>query len=133
MLPAQKTDICLMKVQEELTNQEIAERMNLSVNTVKTHYSEALKLLRIHLSKMLIIVAFFHTNDFLSVHLIKMKKMNRPTDKQIEEVLAGLPPRKMQNMWRNGLPQKKGSTILNAAMTQEAEHLKAETAEICGP
>ena len=41
MLPAQKRDICLMKVQEELTNQEIAERMNLSVNTIKTHYSEA--------------------------------------------------------------------------------------------
>lgn len=58
MLPAQKRDICLMKVQEELTNQEIADRMNLSVNTIKTHYSEALKLLRIHLSKMLIIVAF---------------------------------------------------------------------------
>lgn len=71
MLPAQKRDICLMKVQEELTNQEIAERMNLSVNTIKTHYSEALKLLRIHLSKMLIIVAFTTLMTFLSVHLIK--------------------------------------------------------------
>ena len=66
MLPAQKRDICLMKVQEELTNQEIAERMNLSVNTIKTHYSEALKLLRIHLSKMLIIVAFTTLMTFLS-------------------------------------------------------------------
>ena len=65
MLPAQKRDICLMKVQE------IAERMNLSVNTIKTHYSEALKLLRIHLSKMLIIVAFTTLMTFLSVHLIK--------------------------------------------------------------
>ena len=71
MLPAQKRDICLMKVQEELTNQEIAERMNLSVNTIKTHYSEALKLLRIHLSKMLIIIAFTTLMTFLSVHLIK--------------------------------------------------------------
>ena len=71
MLPAQKRDICLMKVQEELTNQEIAERMNLSVNTIKTHYSEALKLLRIHLSKMLIIVAFTTLMTFLSVLLIK--------------------------------------------------------------
>ena len=71
MLPVQKRDICLMKVQEELTNQEIAERMNLSVNTIKTHYSEALKLLRIHLSKMLIIVAFTTLMTFLSVHLIK--------------------------------------------------------------
>lgn len=58
MLPAQKREICLMKVEEELTNQEIAERMNLSINTIKTHYSEALKLLRKHLSKMLIIVVF---------------------------------------------------------------------------
>ena len=58
MLPPQKRSICLMKVLEELTNQEIAERMNLSVNTVKTHYTEALKMLRIHLSKMLIIVTF---------------------------------------------------------------------------
>lgn len=47
MLPPQKRSICLMKVKEELTNQEIAERMNLSVNTVKTHYTEALKMLRI--------------------------------------------------------------------------------------
>lgn len=71
MLPVQKRDICLMKVQEELTNQEIAERMNLSVNTIKTHYSEALKLLRIHLSKMLIIVVFTTLMTLLSVHLIK--------------------------------------------------------------
>ncbi|WP_303004918.1 RNA polymerase sigma factor [Bacteroides congonensis] len=71
MLPAQKRDICLMKVQEELTNQEIAERMNLSINTIKTHYSEALKLLRIHLSKMLIIVVFTTLMTVLSVHLIK--------------------------------------------------------------
>lgn len=70
-LPAQKREICLMKVREELTNQEIAERMNLSVNTIKTHYSEALKLLRIHLNKMLIIVVFTTLMTFLSVHLIK--------------------------------------------------------------
>ena len=55
----------------EMAQSEIAERMNLSVNTIKTHYSEALKLLRIHLSKMLIIVAFTTLMTFLSVHLIK--------------------------------------------------------------
>lgn len=71
MLPSQKREICLMKVEEELTNQEIAERMNLSINTIKTHYSEALKLLRKHLSKMLIIVVFTTLISFLSVHLIK--------------------------------------------------------------
>lgn len=70
-LPAQKRAICLMKVKEELTNQEIAERMNLSVNTVKTHYSEALKLLRFHLSKMLIFVVLATLITVVSVHLIK--------------------------------------------------------------
>lgn len=71
MLPPQKRSICLMKVKEELTNQEIAERMNLSVNTVKTHYSEALKMLRIHLSKMLIIVTFVTLMTYLSVHYLR--------------------------------------------------------------
>ena len=71
MLPPQKRSICLMKVLEELTNQEIAERMNLSVNTVKTHYTEALKMLRIHLSKMLIIVTFVTLMTYLSVHYLR--------------------------------------------------------------
>ena len=70
MLPVQKREICLMKVREELTNQEIAERMKLSVNTVKTHYSEALKLLRVHLRKMLIIVTALTLLRHLSVYLI---------------------------------------------------------------
>ena len=59
------------EVTEELTNQEIAERMNLSVNTVKTHYTEALKMLRIHLSKMLIIVTFVTLMTYLSVHYLR--------------------------------------------------------------
>lgn len=70
MLPVQKREICLMKIREELTNQEIAERMKLSVNTVKTHYSEALKLLRVHLRKMLIIVTALTLLRHLSVYLI---------------------------------------------------------------
>ena len=57
-LPEQKREICLLKVREELSNKEIAERMNLSVNTIKTHYSEALRLLRMHLKKMLMIILF---------------------------------------------------------------------------
>ena len=72
MLPVQKREICLMKVREELTNQEIAERMKLSVNTVKTHYSEALKLLRVHLRKMLIIVTALTLLRHLSVYLITL-------------------------------------------------------------
>lgn len=70
MLPLQKREICLMKVRDELSNQEIAERMQLSVNTIKTHYSESLKLLRVYLRKMLIIVTFLTLLKSLSVYLI---------------------------------------------------------------
>ena len=45
-LPEQKKRICVMKIREEMSNKEIAERLNVSINTVKTHYAEALKLLR---------------------------------------------------------------------------------------
>ena len=55
-LPEQKKTICLLKLKEEMSNSEIAERMNLSVNTVKTHYSESLKFLRLCLKELLIIV-----------------------------------------------------------------------------
>lgn len=70
MLPPQKRDICLMKVQDELSNQEIADRLKLSINTIKTHYSEALKLLRVHLRKMLIIVTGLTLLRHLSVYLL---------------------------------------------------------------
>lgn len=44
-LASNKRDICLMKL-KGMSNMDIAERMNLSVNTVKSHYTEALKLIR---------------------------------------------------------------------------------------
>lgn len=59
-----------MKLQEELSNQEIADRLQLSINTIKTHYSEALKLLRIYLRKMLIIVTYLTLLKSLSVYLV---------------------------------------------------------------
>lgn len=70
MLPLQKREVCLMKVRDELTNQEIAERMKLSINTIKTHYSEALKLLRVYLRRMLIFVVFLTLFMSLSVYLL---------------------------------------------------------------
>lgn len=70
MLPAQKREICLMKVRDELSNQEIADHLKLSINTIKTHYSDALKLLRVHLRTMLIFVAFLTLLRCLSVYLI---------------------------------------------------------------
>ena len=66
-LPATKREICLLKVREELTNPEIAEKLKLSVNTIKTHYSEALKLLRVYLGKMLIIVTITILLRYLGV------------------------------------------------------------------
>lgn len=69
-LPSQKRDICLMKIKEELSNQEIADKLKLSINTVKTHYSEALKLLRLHLGRMLIIATFVTQMKCLCVNFI---------------------------------------------------------------
>lgn len=56
LLPDQKKAVCLLKMEDKLSNQEIAERMNISINTVKTHYAQAIKLLRIYIEKMLIII-----------------------------------------------------------------------------
>lgn len=55
-LPEQKKRICVMTIREEMSNKEIAERLNVSINTVKTHYAEALKLLRRELLKLLMII-----------------------------------------------------------------------------
>lgn len=55
-LPGQKKAVCLYKLKEGLSNQEIAEKMQLSIPTVKTHYSQAIKLLRDHFKKLLLIL-----------------------------------------------------------------------------
>ncbi len=55
-LPEQKKKICLLKLKGELSNKEIADQMQISVNTVKTHYSESLKLLRLELKDLLIFI-----------------------------------------------------------------------------
>ena len=52
LLPAQKKEICLLKMEGKLSNQEIADKMQLSVSTVKTHYAQAIKLLRAAMSRM---------------------------------------------------------------------------------
>lgn len=45
-LPSQQRTICLLKLKENLTNMEIAERLNLALPTVKVHYNKAIKNLR---------------------------------------------------------------------------------------
>lgn len=52
-LPTQKRLVCLYKLKESLSNQEIADEMGISVATVKSHYSEAIKMLRAHFNKIL--------------------------------------------------------------------------------
>ncbi len=45
-LPAQKSIICMMKLNSGLSNQEIADQMQITVATVKSHYTQAIKMLR---------------------------------------------------------------------------------------
>lgn len=42
-LPEQKRQVCLYKLKGNLSNQEIADKMSISVPTVKTHYAQAIK------------------------------------------------------------------------------------------
>lgn len=51
-LPPQKRKICQLKLDEKLSNQEIADQMNVSINTVKSHYQESIKILREQLKKI---------------------------------------------------------------------------------
>ncbi|NDV95332.1 RNA polymerase sigma-70 factor [Dysgonomonas sp. 521] len=53
-LPEQKRQVCLLKMDEKMSNQEIADKMQISINTVKTHYAQAIKILRAQMGKMLI-------------------------------------------------------------------------------
>lgn len=55
-LPEQKKQVTLLKLEGKFSNQEIADKMNISVNTVKTHYAQTLKMLKGSLSKLLILI-----------------------------------------------------------------------------
>ena len=55
-LPPQKKIICMLKLEGELTNQGIAEKLNISINTVKTHYAQSLKILKQQLAKLLFFI-----------------------------------------------------------------------------
>lgn len=45
-LPPQKKEVCMRRLKTSDSNQQIAEKMGISVHTVKSHYQESLKLLR---------------------------------------------------------------------------------------
>ena len=42
-LPPQKQKICRLKIEKGLSNQEIADEMHITVPTVKSHYTQAIK------------------------------------------------------------------------------------------
>lgn len=126
MLPPQKREICLMKVREELSNQEIADRLKLSINTIKTHYSDALKLLRVHLGKLLIFVTYLTLLRYLSVYLTVMstENMNTPTEKQIQEVLAGTSTPEVARIVAAWFATDEGAAYLAKSMDRDAVQIK---------
>lgn len=62
-LPEQKKRICKLKLTEKYSNQEIADMMNISIPTVKTHYTQAIKMLRTVLEKLKYIIVLFVLNQ----------------------------------------------------------------------
>lgn len=46
LLAPQKREVCLLKIQQGMSNQEVADMMRISVTTVKSHYTQAIKFLR---------------------------------------------------------------------------------------
>lgn len=58
-LPEQKKQVCLYKLRGNLSNLEIANKMGISVPTVKTHYAQAIKMLREHFNKLLFMLYSF--------------------------------------------------------------------------
>ena len=51
-LPAQKKEVCKLKLEEDISNQEIADRMGISIHTVKSHYQESVKMIRTYFRKI---------------------------------------------------------------------------------
>lgn len=56
LLPPQKKEVCRRKLETDDSNQQIAEKMGVSVHTVKSHYQESLKLLRSYFHKVKMIL-----------------------------------------------------------------------------
>lgn len=60
LLPPQKREICLLKMEDELSNQEIADKMKITVPTVKSHYTQLLKMLRTGINKFICYILFMY-------------------------------------------------------------------------
>ena len=55
-LAPQRKEVCLLKIQQGMSNQEVADAMNISVATVKSHYTQVIKSLRSQIDKIIIVV-----------------------------------------------------------------------------
>ncbi len=55
-LPPQKREVCLLKLEKEMSNQEIAEKMNIAIPTVKSHYTQVVKFLRKNIDRITVLV-----------------------------------------------------------------------------
>ncbi len=51
-LPPKKKEVCLLKLEDNITNQKIADRMGISIHTVKSHYQESIKMLHDYFQKI---------------------------------------------------------------------------------
>ncbi len=51
-LPTQKREVCTLKIEGNISNQEIANKMGISIHTVKSHYQESIKILREYFKKI---------------------------------------------------------------------------------
>ena len=63
-LPEQKRQVCLYKLKGNLSNQEIADKMNISVPTVKTHYAQAIILLRAHFERLFLFLLYLWNSSY---------------------------------------------------------------------
>ena len=61
-LPEQKRKICRLKIGRKLSNREIADIMHITVPTVKSHYTQAIKLLRSAIEPLMVLrhAVWFH-------------------------------------------------------------------------
>lgn len=55
-LPEQKKKICQLKIGRRLSNQEIADMMHITVPTVKSHYTQAIKMLRNAIEPLIVLL-----------------------------------------------------------------------------
>ncbi len=64
-LPFQERKVCLLKIVNGMTNQEIAERLNITIPTVKSHYTQAIKKLRNEIGGFTLVSIIYMLNNLI--------------------------------------------------------------------